>query len=38
MKDRFAEELKKNYKKESDFWNDYFKYRDEYYEENQISY
>ena len=30
MVDRFEEELKSNYKKESDFWNDYFKYRDEY--------
>ena len=34
MKDRFVEKLKQNYKKESDFWNDYFKYCDQYYEEN----
>ena len=30
---RFEEELKENYNKKSDFWNDYFKYRDEYYGE-----
>lgn len=30
---RFESELKKDYKKESDFWNDYFKARDEYYNE-----
>lgn len=34
MNDRFEEELKNNYQKESDFWNDYFKYRDEFYNEN----
>ena len=32
--DRFESELKQNYQKDSDFWNDYFKARDEYYEDN----
>ena len=32
MKDRFESELKNTYKKESDFWNDYFKARDQYYD------
>lgn len=31
--DRFEAEIKPQYEDESEFWNDYFKARDEYYNE-----
>ena len=33
--DRFESELKSQYKDEHEFWDDYFKARDEYYNENE---
>ena len=33
--DRFEAELKLKYKYERKFWDDYFKTRDEYYNENE---
>jgi hypothetical protein len=33
--DRFEAELKSKYKDEREFWNDYFKARDEYYIEKE---
>lgn len=32
--DRLEAELKPQYEKKSDFWNDYFKARDEFWNEN----
>ncbi len=32
--DRLEAELKPQYEEESDFWNDYFKARDEFWNEN----
>ena len=33
MVDRFEAELKQNYENEHKFWDDYFRARDEYYDE-----